>query len=338
MDNGMSLHDFMDEWKSDSPYMKVKTSGSTGRPKEMLVEKRRMKASARITCDFLGLTSRDTALLCMPLDFIAGKMMAVRSMERGMRLISVEPSSHPLRDLDEVPSFAAMVPMQVCCSLAEPVERVRLMEIKNLIIGGGAVDKDLADELRMFPNAVWSTYGMTETLSHIALRRLSGDKASDFYTPFNGVELSAAGDGCLVISAPAVCKDTLKTNDIVEFASDGRRFRILGRKDNVVDSGGVKIHIEDVEAGLSGRIDVDFAVSKLPDRLFGEIVVLAVAKPELCAGAADKAELPVGSFAAAFGNLPKYWRPKRVFAVRQIPHTQTGKIARAEMAKLLGGK
>ena len=186
----------------------------------MLVEIRRMINSARITCDFLGLKPGDTALLCMSLDYIAGKMMVVRAMERNLNLVAVEPSGHPMGEMlnkkysiDNI-GFAAMVPMQVYNSLQVPEERERLMQIKNLIIGGGAIDDGMAEELRSFPNTVWSTYGMTETLSHIALRRLSGERASEWYEPFPGVRVSLNADRCLVIDAPEVCEETLVTNDI----------------------------------------------------------------------------------------------------------------------------
>ena len=231
----MSLEKFLEEWNNPSEFVEVKTSGSTGEPKRMMVEKRRMLNSARITCDFLGLKKGDTALLCMSTDYIAGKMMVVRSIERGLNLISVEPSGHPLAARENLEfSFAAMVPMQVYNSLQVPEEKERLMAIRHLIIGGGAIDEAMERELRNFPNAVWSTYGMTETLSHIALRRISGPDASDWYTPFPSVEISQNQDGCLVINAPEVCAETLVTNDIVEIKNN--RFRILGRKDNVICS------------------------------------------------------------------------------------------------------
>lgn len=270
----MTLDEFVSDWQSDSPTLLVHTSGSTGKPKPMLVEKRRMEASARITCGFLGLRAGDTALLCMPLDFIAGKMVVVRSLVWGLRLMAVEPSGHPLKGLTESPTFAAMVPMQVYNSLKVEEERRLLRDIKHLIIGGGAVNSDMAEALRGFPNAVWSTYGMTETLSHIALRRLSGAEASEWYEPFDGVGVTTSADGCLVIDAPAVCAQPLVTNDIAEIAPDGRRFRIRGRRDNVVCSGGLKLQIEEMEARLQPHLNVPYMISKRPDDKFGEAVVL----------------------------------------------------------------
>jgi O-succinylbenzoic acid--CoA ligase len=321
------MSNFLDEWNNDSEYVEVKTSGSTGEPKRMLVEKRRMLNSARITCDFLGLKAGDTALLCMSTDYIAGKMMVVRSIERGLKLIEVPPSGHPLNNsqlstLRSPLSFAAMVPMQVYNTLQVPEERERLMQIRHLIIGGGAIDEAMEAELRTFPHAVWSTYGMTETLSHIALRRISGPEASEWYTPFRTVKLSTTSEGCLVIDAPEVCVQTLTTNDIVELKPDGR-FRILGRKDNVICSGGIKIQMEEVETCLKKYMRVPYIISKRKDEKFGEIVVL------LTEG--DTAEAK----AVCEKVLPKYHQPKVYLHIDKIPLTETGKPARKKILDLI---
>jgi O-succinylbenzoic acid--CoA ligase len=317
----ITLEAFLEEWHNESPYVRVQTSGSTGAPKPMLVEKRRMLASARRTNDFLGLKSGDTALLCMSLDYIAGKMMVVRAIERRLRLICVEPSGHPLAvKQGDGYTFAAMVPMQVYNSLQVPEERERLKQIKHLIIGGGAIDDHLASELKSFPNSVWSTYGMTETLSHIALRRLSGSDASDWYTPFPSVKVNLNDDSCLVIDAPEVCSELLVTNDIAELAN--RSFRILGRKDNVICSGGLKIQAEEVERQLRPHLHVPYLISKRADEKFGEVVVL------LTEGEVETAR------AACEAVLPKYQRPKIYVHVSEIPLTETGKPARRQ-AELL---
>ena len=317
-----SLEEFLEEWNNDSPYVEVKTSGSTGEPKRMMVEKKRMLNSAKITCDFLGLKPGDTALLCMSLDYIAGKMMVVRSIERGLKLITVAPSGHPLAKTNMKFVFAAMVPMQVYNSLQVPEERERLMQIEHLIIGGGAIDEAMERELRSFPNAVWSTYGMTETLSHIALRRISGDDASDWYTPFPSVEISQTEDGCLIINAPQVCAETLVTNDIVEIAPDGR-FRILGRKDNVICSGGIKLQAEEIERELKPYVRVPYIISKRKDEKFGEIVVL------LTEGSTEEAKLICEKY------LPKYHIPKAYVHIDKIPLTETGKPARKQAADIV---
>ena len=317
----MSLDEFLEEWNNPSPYVHVQTSGSTGAPKPMLVEKQRMLNSARITCDFLGLREGDTALLCMSLDYIAGKMMVVRSKERGLKLTTVAPSGHPLSTPHSPLDFAAMVPMQVYNSLQVPEEKERLMRIRHLIIGGGAIDDALASALKTFPNHVWSTYGMTETLSHIALRRLNGPEASEWYTPFPSVKVSLNEDRCLVIDAPLVCPSRLVTNDIAELSSGtvpNMKFRILGRKDNVICSGGIKIQIEEVERQLRPHLQAPFLITKRPDAKFGEVVVL------LTEGTVPEAK------EVCLRILPKYHQPRVYLHVDQIPLTATGKPARKE--------
>jgi O-succinylbenzoic acid--CoA ligase len=242
-------------------------------------------------------------------------------------LIEVEPCGHPLADNYQLSTinyqlnFAAMVPMQVYNSLQVPEEKERLMAIRHLIIGGGAIDEAMEAELRTFPHAVWSTYGMTETLSHIALRRISGPEASEWYMPFPTVKLSTTDEGCLVIDAPEVCAQTLTTNDIVELKSDGR-FRIRGRKDNVICSGGIKIQIEEVEQILKKYMRVPYIISKRKDEKFGEIVVL------LTEGDTAEAQTICEQV------LPKYHQPKVYLHVNQIPLTETGKPARKRAEEL----
>ena len=202
----MTVDEFLAEWHSADEGLWVHTSGTTGAPKPMYVLKRQMLRSARATCDFLGLQQGDTAFLCMSVDYIAGKMMVVRSLERGLQLVQVPPSGHPLQGVivpREPASLAAMVPLQVYNSLQTAAEREQLQRFTHVIIGGGAIDAQLERQLRSFPNAIWSSYGMTETLSHVALRRVSGPSASLWYRPLPGVSVSLNDDDCLVIDAPA---------------------------------------------------------------------------------------------------------------------------------------
>ena len=376
----MSLEEFLSEWNNDSPFIEVKTSGSTGEPKRMMVEKRRMLASARITCDFLGLRPGDTALLCMSLDYIAGKMMVVRALERHLTLLTVPPTGHPLSSLSLpssfllppsdilppsssndspssfllppssdilppsssndspssdilppssflLPRFLALVPLQVYNTLQVPEERERLMQVEHLIIGGGAIDEAMEAELRQFPNAVWSTYGMTETLSHIALRRISGPEASEWYTPFPSVHLSLSDEGCLIIDAPEVCAETLITNDIAELAplGEGRgvAFRILGRKGNVICSGGLKIQAEELERQLRPHMRVPFIISKRPDEKFGEVVVLVTEGS------------PTEARTICERILPKFHQPKEYVHLDHIPLTETSKPARQKVKDIV---
>ena len=402
------LQKFYEEWNNGQDLLLVHTSGSTGAPKPLWVEKRRMLNSARITCDFLGIKPGDTALLCLPLDYIAGKMMVVRSIERNLSLTSVTPDNHPLHSIIEqcrqngtAPesvriTLAAMVPSQVYCSLQDAEERSMLMQIKHLIIGGGSIPSDLEQQLQHFPNGVWSTYGMTETLSHIALRRLNGTESDRWYTPFESVNISITTEeerkeergksreqraeseeetgksrderakskeqraeseerrrGCLIIHAPQVCSHPLTTNDIAELHDDGRRFRIIGRKDNVICSGGIKIQAEEVEETLQQFIPYPIAITRLPDVKFGEIVVLLIGSEREGSGKSkeqsekrkeerekgkeqrekNKEELEE-ALKNAFSHLHKYAIPKRIIHVESIPQTETGKTDRAKCLQL----
>lgn len=402
------LQKFYEEWNNGQDLLLVHTSGSTGAPKPLWVEKRRMLNSARITCDFLGIKPGDTALLCLPLDYIAGKMMVVRSIERNLSLTSVTPDNHPLRSIIEQCrqngtdpesvriTLAAMVPSQVYCSLQDAEERSMLMQIKHLIIGGGSIPSDLEQQLQHFPNHVWSTYGMTETLSHIALRRLNGTESDRWYTPFESVNISISTEeerkeerteseeeraeseeqraeskeqrgksreerakdeermrGCLIIHAPQVCRHPLTTNDIAELHDDGRRFRIIGRKDNVICSGGIKIQAEEVEETLQQFIPYPIAITRLPDVKFGEIVVLLIGSEREGSGkrkeqrAERKEEREKGkeqrgkskeeleeALKNAFSHLHKYAIPKRIIHTESIPRTETGKTDRAKCLQL----
>lgn len=321
------LEAFLEEWHNDKPTVRVHTSGSTGTPKPLQVEKERMKASARLTCQFLGLKEGDSALLCMPLQYIAGKMVVVRSEVANLRLLPVAPCGHPLKGLKEAPVFAAMIPMQVYNSLQIPEEKEILQNIKHLIIGGGAIDDALGMALKEFHNQVWSTYGMTETLSHIALRRLNGAKASEWYTPFDNVRIRLSEEGTLVIHAPNVCPEELTTNDIAEINEEGR-FRILGRKDNVINSGGVKIQIEQVEQTLKRNLKIPFQITASPDKKFGEIVVLLYNKVE------NQTEIEQ----ICRETLPSYWQPKRYIPVEELPMTGTGKPDRATARRIAKGE
>ncbi len=316
------LTNFLSEWFDASAEIEVHTSGSTGRPKELWVEKGRMIESACLTCSFLGLKKGDSALLCMPLKYIGAKMVVVRSLVAGLDLLPVTPSGHPLKHLRKAPDFAAMTPMQVYNSLQSEEEKTLLQDIRHLIIGGGAIDASLAETLKDFPHAVWSTYGMTETLSHIALRRLNGPEASDWYTPFEGVSIRLDKDGTLIIHAPLVCKEALKTNDIAELNSQGS-FRIIGRKDNIINSGGIKIQIEQVETLLKVHLSQPFLITSTPDAKYGEVVVLLV-----------EGNLPEGIAHTCEAVLPPYHRPKRILSVPCIPLTETGKPDRALAKKI----
>ena len=327
------LQAFLAEWHDPSPFLEVQTSGSTGTPKRMRVRKDRMLNSARLTCDYLGLKKGDKALLCM-------------SLYAGLDLEVCEPSGHPLADWGDTPlRFAAMIPLQVYNTLRVPEERKRLEQTDILIIGGGAIDAALEQEIRQMPNTVYSTYGMTETLSHVALRRLNGPEASPYYHPFPSVTLSLSPDNTLVIDAPLVCDERLVTNDVARLLPDGS-FAIIGRKDNIINSGGIKIQIEEVEERLRPYLDLPYAITAAPDPRLGEAVVLLIAPrscetvspprvtPHMKAIMSDSAQLSCEVSTVALASLPKYLRPRHVIEASEIPQTGSGKIDRAACREL----
>lgn len=317
------ISDFKQRWQTPTPTLTVQTSGSTGTPKTLEVEKVRMWDSALTTLQALGLQEGNTALLSMPLRYIAGQMMMVRSFAGSLQLIPVAPTSHPYARLHEAPDFAALTPMQVYESLQVPHERSLLRRTLCLIIGGGAISPALAKELATFPNPVYSTYGMTETLSHIALRRLNGPTASDAYTPLVGVEVSLSDEGTLCIYAPQVNSQRLVTNDLAEILANGQ-FRLLGRRDNVVCSGGIKMQIEAIERKLSS-LHLPLQITAVPHDSLGEAITLLY-----------EAEQPIDAFVEAQCRalLSKYEVPRYIQRVEKLPVTETGKPARAQ-ARLL---
>ena len=314
---------FLKDWRSASPTMTVHTSGSTGAPKPIQVEKARMANSAMATCQSLRLTAGMTALLAMPLRYIAARMVVVRALLAGLNLLPVTPSSSPFRDVHQHIDFAALTPMQTYTSLEAKDTADRLRRVNCLLLGGGAINADLAKELADFPNEVWSSYGMTETLSHIALRRVNGPNASDWYTPLPGVTVRLHEEGMLIIHAPMVTTHDLVTTDLAEMDDQGR-FRILGRCDNIINSGGIKIQLEEVEDLLSSVLKKPFCVTALPDARLGEKLCL------LHTGG----ENPEALETICRHVLPKYWVPKTFLLADAIPLTKTGKIRRGETRRL----
>ncbi|MDR0881214.1 MAG: AMP-binding protein, partial [Candidatus Adiutrix sp.] len=329
---GAELSDFLRDWFEEGDGLTVWTSGSTGPPRAAPVSKESMWRSAGLTCTFLDLRAGQSALLCLPLNYIAGKMMVVRALWAGLDLWPMTPASNPLAALSAAPDFAALTPMQVYESLADRRTAELLGRIGRVIIGGGAVDKGLAERLRPLPGAVYSSYGMTETLSHIALRRLSGPEAEDWYRPLPGIKLSLTARGTLVIEAPAVAETAVVTNDLAEIDPLGR-FLILGRLDNIINTGGLKVRVEELEEILAPALPAPFAITSAPDERLGQMVVLVLEgrEPERLAGMARSAlERLIREH-----RLAPFQKPRRIVTVESLPRTETGKPARQRIAGLL---
>lgn len=322
---------FLQHWWDDSPVLSVKTSGSTGTPKSITVEKQRMMQSAMMTCSYLQLKPGDKALLCLPVEYIAGKMMIVRALVAGLDLYCVEPSGHPLRQLPEMAfDFAAMIPMQVYHSLHDAQEKGKLATIRHCIIGGASVDSALEKELSSMPNAFYLTYGMTETLSHIAMRHLNGANASAFYEPFPQVTLSLSDEGTLMIHAPMVADQVVTTNDMARLLDDGR-FEILGRKDTIINSGGLKFQPELLEQKLHEVLSIAFVVTSVEDAVLGEKLVLLLEQHESTQRPIDFKELQKNIRHC----LSTYEQPKAFYLCPHLPLTPNGKIDRIAAKNLV---
>lgn len=253
--------------------------------------------------------------------------MVIRALVGQLNLQLTSPAGHPLNQLKQPVDFVAMIPLQVYNTLQVDTEKELLAGCKTLIIGGGPVDTGIEQALQELPVAAFMTYGMTETLSHIAVRRINGAEASSWYMPFEKVKLSLTEEGRLWIDAPLVTDGTIHTNDIAELLPDGR-FRITGRKDTIINSGGVKIQPEQVEALLKPHMAGDFAVTAVNDPKFGQLLVL------LLTPAADIASVKK----LCLNLLPKYQQPKHIFPTPTLPHTGSGKIDRVgcrELAEVL---
>ena len=322
---------FLQDWFSHSETVSVQTSGSTGIPKVFEIEKKRMLNSAKMTCDFLGLKEGDTALLCLPVQYISGKMMLVRAIERKLKVIISVPSSTP--EISENVEFCAMTPLQVQNSLD------KIHFIKNLIIGGAAVSEKLKSQISRELSTInhqpstniYETYGMSETLSHIALKQISPIQ-EEYFTILNDVEISVDERNCLKIFAPKLNPEILQTNDIVELMhfdsaqGDKKQFKFLERFDNVINSGGVKIFAEELENLVKKHIDKDLVFLGKPDETLGEKLVLVVE------GEKDE-NLKSEILNLKFEN--KFHIPKEVLFLEKFPRAENGKVLRKEILKLI---
>ena len=316
--------DFVKEWFSESKTVKIQSSGSTGIPKIFEVEKIKMLNSAEMTCNFLGLNEGDVALICLPIEYISGKMMAVRSILRKLKLIIAEPSANPLQNINEKIDFCAMTPLQVENSLD------KLHLIKNLIIGGASVSETLKQKISQtltLSNSrtrIFETYGMSETLSHIALRQIFPNQ-EDWFTVFEGVEISLDERNCLIIFAPKLNSEVLHTNDLVEI-NHKNQFRFLGRLDNVINSGGAKIFPEELEKIIKQHIPNEVVLIGVADEKLGQKLILIIEGTESQA---------INQKLSAINYKKSFHKPKGIIFVNKIPRTPNGKVNRLELKKLL---
>lgn len=305
------IGEFLLDWFDDKPYIDLQTSGTTGAPKTIRTSKQAIVESAIATGDFFGLRPGNKALQCLPVKYIAGKLMFVRAFIIGLDMDFVAPSGYPLENKSDVNyDFIAMVPLQAKNSLKE------LKNVKKVIIGGSMISKVLEKELLKLPTKVYETYGMTETITHIAAREV-GEKV---FTVLPDITISYDYRNCLVIHAPRISDDLIVTNDIVELANE-KQFKFIGRYDNIINSGGIKLIPEQVEEKLSGKIAARFFVTGKDDEKLGEKLILVIE------GEKQKIEETV------FDTLDKYEKPKEILFIPKFKQTENGKILRKETSE-----
>ncbi len=307
-------------WHDDKSYIEVNTSGSTGTPKTIRLSKAAMQASAQKTGKHFNLPAKTEALAALPYSFIAGKMMLIRAIVLNWNLHIVPPSANPLLHLEDEIDFVAMTPHQLSTVLTQTPSQ--LQYIKKILLGGAPVSPTLHKQIQHIKAEVYIGYGMTETITHIAAKRLNGPNPDSSFHALPGVKFSKTNDECLNITADHL-EETISTTDVVSLI-DETTFDWLGRKDNVINSGGVKIHPERVESKLQSKIDMPFFIYSAPDELLGERVIICLETDII----ADNL-----SIQEAIGELDRYERPKEILTTAQFVYTPTGKINRKESFK-----
>ena len=355
---------FLMLWFDERDYVELKTSGSTGEPKMIRMPKITMLRSAQMTNTFFGLDENSVALLCLPASYIAGKMMLVRALAGKYKLIAVQPTANPFADVSGFPAhtvtpannpfadvsafptpeeseidtssqnrstqpafthidFVAITPYQLIHSAND----IPNYAIRNIIVGGSQVTPAMEQLTAEWPINMYETFGMTETASHIALRRFNGNYKSACFKALKDVELSCDDRGCLSVYAPHLHASKLITNDLVELV-DATSFRWLGRFDRVVNSGGLKIFPEQVEQKLFTAIDLPFFITSVPDEMLGQQLVLVL----------ESAELPDDIKNELIDHIrpivDRYELPRQIICVPKFVYSEGNKLLRNETLHL----
>lgn len=313
------LGEFLLDWLDKSDHIIVKTSGSTGKPKYLKIKKQAMVNSAIMTGDYFNLEPGNKILSCLPSNFIAGKMMIVRALVLGLELDMVEPRALPLIDYEKDYDFCAFTPMQLK-NFAKYFNK-----IKTVIVGGGRVSEPIKALVQDKKPNVYETYGMTETVSHIAVKKLNNftnTESDNYFKTLPGITVSSDDRGCLVINAPELSDEKIVTNDIVTVQSENS-FEWLGRFDNVINSGGVKLYPEVIEEKLQSKIKEQFFIASQPDDTLGDKLVLVL---ESKTNNLDT---------SIFESLEKFEKPKEILTINKFIETSSGKIHRKKTLQAL---
>ncbi len=312
-DYQFTLGSFIAKWMDSSPEISLQTSGSTGSPKTVLMSKQAMVNSAIATGDYFNLKPGDSALSCLPFEYIAAKMMFVRAYVLGLELDCIKPSSNPLETLSRNYDFCAMVPLQLENSLEY------LHQIKTIIVGGAKLSNGLKIKLKNSSSSIYETFGMTETVSHIAVKNIS--QSSTFFEVLPSVSIGVDARNCLTINAPHLVSTPIQTNDVVKLNSK-TTFEWIGRFDTIINSGGIKIAPEQLEQQLEGFIEERFFITSQKENSLGETVVIVIERSK-----------PYETL--NFDVLEPMKRPKHIYYVDAFKETISGKIKRQETLDLV---
>lgn len=303
---------------SEAP-VKFHTSGTTGKPKEISFSKKQILYSAKNTCDFFEIRADSKLLLCLPTDFVAGRMMMARAFVSGAKLIWKEPSLNPLTNIDEV-NFAAFTPAQVATIIADNETRNIFEKINTVIIGGGEISHALEKDLENLKNKIFATYGMTETLTHVAVRKIG---ESVYRSVYKEAVFLVDENNCLEIELPVIASTKIITKDIVELV-DSQSFVWKGRLDHVINTGGIKLYAEEMEKKLIqlGLLEENsFYIGSQKDNIFGQVPVIVMLK--------EKEPSDMATFLPTInGLLKKHEAVKHVVFFDKFEYTETGKLIR----------
>lgn len=313
---------FIADWLSIKSQFEIKTSGTTGVPRTLVFSRESLRRSAEITNQTFGLDQSTHYLMCLPVHFVAGKMMLVRAFESQARVTIVEPSSNPIKSLDHAIDFAAFTPHQLYEIVDQNPEKLNL--IKTAIIGGSEIPVDLREKIKHFSTRFFESFGMSETLTHLAIRPLNGSDQSSYFTVLEGFDISTTSEGCLRVKADHLGDKTWETNDVIEQVGP-HRFRWLGRLDHVINSGGIKLYPERIEQKIQLLFKRPFAIVKQTDTKLGEIPVLFIESSPFSSNVEKQLLKEI------YNRLLKYERPKKIVYLSTFPRNKNGKLIRHKL-------
>ena len=311
-----AIYSFLHEWYNDTNYITVNTSGSTGSPTSIHLKKTVVLHSALKTCEIFKLSQDSTAVLALPVNYVAGKLMLIRAIACGLNLLLIEPDSNPILHINGKIDFIALTPMQLKNGL--PLhEKINLCH--TILLGGSPIDSSIMEQLNTYDSNIYQSYGMTETATHVALRPINHAETIQPYTAIPGVFFETDNRNCLLIYAKHVSKKAIVTNDIVELI-DNTQFYWKGRFDFVINTGGIKVFPEEIEKRISKVINFPFYITGKSDEKLGEKVVIIIQKENYDAYLKHEEKIKI--------LLSKYEIPRDIIKVKKIRFSENGKIIR----------